>query len=147
MTARFGIFLDSNVLISALIGDPDSPPVILTDWLAGKGLGPLLTGKCNVEEVERNLARKLPGALAVWKAFLRSSGIMVVPCKRRRMKEINAKDVPVVAAAVAAEATHFVTGDKRLMEEMKRAGVNPPLPVTPKAMLDIILALHAETRD
>ncbi len=141
MTSRFRVFLDSNVLISALIGDPDSAPVILVDWLTGGHLGSALTGKCNVEEVEQNLVRKLPQASPLWKAFLQRSGVTVVPCKKGRTRGINPKDASIVAAAVSVKATHFVTGDKRLIEEIKKAGVNPPLPVTPREMLEAILAL------
>ncbi len=141
MTSRFRVFLDSNVLISALIGDSDSAPVILVDWLTGGHLGPALTSRCNVEEVERNLARKLPQAAPLWKSFLQRSGVTVVPCKKGRTRGINPKDGPIVAAAVAAKATHFVTGDKRLIEEMKKKGAKAPLPFTPREMLDAILSL------
>ena len=141
MTSRFRVFLDSNVLISALIGDPDSAPAILVDWLTGGHVGPALTSKCNVEEVERNLARKLPQAAPLWKSFLQRSGVTVVPCKKGRTRGINPKDAPIVAAAVAAKATHFVTGDKRLIEEMNKQEVNAPRPVTPGEMLDAILPL------
>lgn len=141
MTTRRRVFLDSNVLISALIGDPDAASVILVDWLTGSHPGLLLTSRCNVEEVERNLARKLPRAIPLWKAFLKRSAITIVPCAKGRSRGINAKDAPIVAAAVAAKATHFVTGDKRLIEEMKKANLNSPLPVTPREMLEAILAL------
>lgn len=141
MTSRFRVFLDSNVLISALIGDVDAAPVILVDWLTGEHLGPALTSKCNVEEVERNLVRKLPQAAPLWKPFLQRTGVTVVACKKKRARGINPKDAPVVAAAVAAKTTHFVTGDKRLIEEMKKAKMKAPLPVTPREMLDAILSL------
>lgn len=141
MTSRFRVFLDSNVLISALIGDADSAPVILVDWLTGGHLGPALTSKCNVAEVERNLVRKLPQATPLWRAFLRRGGAAVVACKKERARGINPKDAPIVAAAVAAKATHFVTGDKRLIEEMKKAKMKAPLPLTPREMLDAILSV------
>ncbi len=141
MTFRFRVFLDSNVLISALIGDPDSAPVILVDWLTGGHLGPALTSKCNVDEVERNLVRNLPPAAPLWKSFLQRSGVTIVPCKKGRTRGINPKDAAIVAAAIAAKATHFVTGDKRLIEEMKKKGIKAPIPVTPREMLDAILSL------
>ena len=142
MSFRFRIFLDSNVLISALIGDSEAAPVILVDWLTGGLLGPALTSKCNVDEVERNLVRKLPQAAPLWKAFLQRGGITVVPCKKRPVRGINPKDAPIIAAAIAAKSTHFVTGDKRLVEEMKKAKIKVPLPVTPRAMLDTIISFH-----
>lgn len=141
MTSPLRVFLDSNVLISALIGDPDSAPVILVDWLTGGHLGPALTSRCNVEEIERNLAHKLPLAAPLWKSFLQRSGVTVVPCKKTRIRGINPKDAAIVAAAIAAKASHFVTGDKRLVAEMKKKGVKAPLPATPRDMLDAILSL------
>ena len=139
MTARLRVFLDSNVLISALIGNPDSAPVILVDWLAGGQPGRMMTSAVNVAEVERNLNRKLPAALPVWQAFLARSGIQVVPDTRGRTPGINAKDAPIIAAAVRAGATHFVTGDKRLLAELERSAIGSPLPVTPRQMLDVLL--------
>ena len=139
MTARLRVFLDSNVLISALIGNPDSAPMILVDWLAGGQPGPMITSVANVAEVERNLKRKLPAALPVWQAFLARSGIKVVPDARGRTPGINAKDAPIIAAAVRAGATHFVTGDKRLLAEMERSPIDSPLPVTPRQMLNVLL--------
>jgi len=135
------VFLDSNVLISALIGEPDSAPAILVDWMMSGQLGALLTSRCNLQEVERNLARKLPRALPVWRQFLNTSGIIVVPCKKEPIKGINTKDTAIVASAIAAKSSHFVTGDKRLIEEMKKLSESfSPLPMTPREMLDVILA-------
>lgn len=141
MTSQFRVFLDSNVLISALIGDADSAPVILVDWLTGGHLGPVLTSKCNIEEVERNLVHKLPQAVPLWKSFLQRSGVAVVSCKKTRIRGINPKDAPIIAAAISTKASHFVTGDKRLIEEMKKRGAKTPHPVTPREMLDAILSL------
>lgn len=141
MTPARRVFLDSNVLISALIGEADSAPAILVDWMMNGQLGAMLTSRCNVQEVERNLARKLPHALPVWKQFLNASGITVVSCKKEAIKGINAKDAAIVASAIAAKSSHFVTGDKRLIEEIKKlSGSFSPLPLTPREMLDVILA-------
>lgn len=139
MTAQLRVFMDSNVLISALIGGSDAPSVILVDWLAGGQPGQLMTSSMNVAEVERNLSRKLSGALPIWQAFLARSGIKVVPNTRGRTRGINAKDASIVAAAVRAGATHFVTGDKRLLAEMERSALGSPLQVTPRQMLDVLL--------
>jgi predicted nucleic acid-binding protein len=113
--------------------------VILVDWLAAGQPGPMITSAVNVAEVERNLNRKLPAALPAWQAFLLRSGIEVVPGTRSRTRGINAKDAPIVAAAVRAGATHFVTGDKRLLAEMEGSAIGSPLPVTPRQMLDVLL--------
>lgn len=72
-------------------------------------MGVLLTGKCNLSEVERNLARKVPAAMPLWKSFLDRAAVVVVPCRKHKLRGINAKDMPIVAAAKGAQATHFVT--------------------------------------
>jgi predicted nucleic acid-binding protein len=134
------VFLDSNILISALIGSARSAPAVLVDWLAGSRAATLITGRCCIQEVERNLARKLPQAQPLWKQFVLASGIRIVPCPRKPIAGINAKDTAIVAAAISAAATHFVTGDQRLLAEMRAAKSKLPLALTPREMLEALLA-------
>jgi predicted nucleic acid-binding protein len=133
------VFLDSNVLISALIGSAHSAPVILVDWLASSPAATLITGRCCIREVERNLAHKLPQAQPLWRQFLVASSIRIVLCPRQSVAGINAKDTAIVAAAVSAAATHFVTGDKRLLAEMRAAKSGLPQALTPREMLEALL--------
>lgn len=133
------VFLDSNVLISALIGSAHSAPVVLVDWLASSPAAALITGRCCIQEVEKNLAHKLPQAQPLWRQFVNTSGIHIVPCPRKLITGINAKDVAIVAAAVSASATHFVTGDKRLLAEMRAAKSRLPPALTPREMLEELL--------
>jgi predicted nucleic acid-binding protein len=133
------VFLDSNVLISALIGSTHSAPVVLVDWLASSRAATLITGRCCIQEVERNLARKLPQAQPLWQQFVIASDIRIVPCPRRSIAGINAKDAAIVAAAVTAAATHFVTGDKRLLAEMRAAKSKLPRALAPREMLEALL--------
>ena len=133
------VFLDSNVLISALIGSAHAAPVVLVDWLASSPAAELITGRCCIQEVERNLARKLPQAQPLWRQFVSASGIHIVPCPRKSIAGINTKDAAIVAAAVSASATHFVTGDKRLLAEMRAAKSKLPPALTPREMLEVLL--------
>ena len=133
------VFLDSNILISALIGSTHSAPVVLVDWLASSRAATLITGRCCIQEVEKNLARKLPHALPLWQQFVIASGIGIVPCPRRSIAGINTKDAAIVAAALAAAATHFVTGDKRLLAEIRAARSSLPQALTPREMLEALL--------
>ena len=133
------VFLDGNVLISALIGSPHSAPVVLVDWLASSPAATLVTGRSCIQEVEKNLARKLPQAQPLWHQFLIASSIRIVPSPRKSFAGINAKDAAVVAAAVAASATHFVTGDKRLLAEMRAAKARLPQALAPREMLESLL--------
>lgn len=135
------VFLDSNVLTSALIGSANSAPVLLVDWLVSSPAAALITGRCCIQEVERTLARKLPQAQPLWEQFPIASGIQIVPCPRRSVAGINAKDVAIVAAAVDAGATHFVTGDKKLLADMRAAKAKLPQALTPREMLAALLAL------
>lgn len=133
------VFLDSNVLISALIGSSHSAPAVLVDWLAGSHAATLVTGRCCIQEVEKNLARKLPQAQPIWQQFIAASDIHIVRCPRTSITGINTKDTAIVAAAVSAAATHFVTGDKRLLAEMRAAKSTLPLALTPREMLEALL--------
>ena len=134
------VFLDSNILISALIGSARSAPVVLVDWLADSRAATLIAGRCCIQEVERNLVRKLPQAQPLWQQFVIASGIRIVPCPRKSIAGMNAKDTAVVAAAVSAAATHLVTGDKRLPAEMHAAKSRLPQALTPREMLETLLA-------
>ena len=134
------VFLDSNVIISALIGAPNSPPAVLVDWIAGSSSASLVTGRCCVQEVDRVLQRKLPSARALWRQFLQASRIVVVSCPRKSLHGINAKDEPIVAAAVAASARCFVAGDKHLIAEIRGAKAALPAAVTPRELLEEFLA-------
>jgi predicted nucleic acid-binding protein len=136
---RPGIFLDSNGLISALIGSPESAPVVLVDWLATGQAGKILTSRRNLVEVERNLCRRLPAVLPLWRQFMARSGVVLVPGTTTRCKGINAKDAAIVAAALRSGATHFVTGDKRLLTEIRQADLARLRAVTPREMLDELL--------
>ncbi len=142
MTAPPRVFLDSNVLISALIGDPGSPPVALVDWMAGGQLGVMLTGDCNLREIDRNLSLKLPGAAPLWRRFLESGGIQVVACPKGPHSGINAKDAPMVGAALKAKCDFFVTGDKRLLSEIARSCGPALVPHAPREMLEVLLQRH-----
>lgn len=128
-------------LPKALIGAPDAAPVLLVDWLAGGQPGQLLTGRSNLAKVERNLRQRLPAAPPLWRDFVVRSGIRVVLGKAARCAGINTKDAEMVATALRCSATHFVTGDKRLLAEMKRAELPTAVAVTPREMLDLLLAL------
>jgi predicted nucleic acid-binding protein len=109
--------------------------------LTGGQLGELITSHCNIGEVERNLTRKLPEAFPIWNEFLKRTGIRIVPCRQRIVKGINPKDSPIAASAIAVRATHFVTGDKKLLVELTKRQRASFAAVTPREMLDVILTV------
>jgi hypothetical protein len=48
---------------------------------------------------------------------------------------VNESDAPIVAAALAADVDYFVTGDRRLRNEL--AGLNPPFrALSPRELIE-----------
>lgn len=118
MAGSLRVFLDSNVLLSALFSDRGAPRRIL-DLLAAR-LPPIqpLVGAFNLLEIERNLGKRLPGAWPAARNLIDRLGFEIVPLPDPDAvtvwaQLIRAKDAPVIASAVAAEASVLVTGDKR----------------------------------
>jgi predicted nucleic acid-binding protein len=118
------IFLDSNVLLSGLFSDKGAPRIILDlltlrlPMLAGA------TGRFNLMEVERNLKKKMPTALPLYREYLPRLGLEVVALPSwetvRNMAGIIAeKDIPVLASAIACRAEYLITGDKKDFGRLK----------------------------
>jgi predicted nucleic acid-binding protein len=136
--ADLRVFLDANILFTAAYS-PDGLSALLVE-LGAAGRVTLLTSPLAIVEAERNLEAKRPAALP---ALLRSlTAVRVVrqpaPADVERLTppELSSKDRPLLAAAIAAHATHFVTGDVadfgRWMN--RRAGV-PLRVMTPRQFL------------
>ncbi len=121
---RHRVFLDSNVILSGLFSDRGAPRVILDLLTLGLPVLTGLTGRFNVLEIERNIERKLPRALSVWREYLPKLDLEVVPVPSSwdlallgEMAE--SKDLPVIASAITGKADFFVSGDKRLLSRLE----------------------------
>jgi len=105
------VFLDANVLFSASLGGE----VFEAIWLgARKGRYRLATSPYCLLEARENLARKRPQALRGLKDRLKV--VRLVPeAKGEAWMEglVPEKDLPFLAAAVAAGASVLLTGDTR----------------------------------
>ena len=136
--ADLRIFLDANVLFTAAYS-PDGLSALLIE-LGSAGHLTLLTSSLAVIEAERNLEAKRPAALVNLQRDLAALRIVREPApadiERLAPPDLSAKDRPLLAAAIAARATHFVTGDLadfgRWMNP--RAGL-PLLVMTPRQFL------------
>jgi len=137
------VFLDSNVILSGLISEKGAPRIILDllslrlPWLAG------LTGEYNIVEIERNLARKLPAALPVYKRSVAKLNLKIVPLPLREDVEshrgcIADKDVPVLVSAIDGKADYLVTGDNKDFGKIKLSDGYPFKIVTFAEFLDSI---------
>jgi predicted nucleic acid-binding protein len=101
------LFLDANVLFSAAYRE-DSPLLRLWD----RGGVELLTSAYAHAEAARHLTQSQRVRLTEL-----MKGVRLVPdAPSQDLPEelsLRRKDVPIVAAAIAARATHLITGDRR----------------------------------
>ena len=111
--ADFRVFLDANILFAAAYS-PDGLSALLIE-LGAAGRITLLTSHLAIVEAERNLEAKRPAALPALRENLSALRIVREPAPadvgRLTTPELSAKDRPLLAAAIVAGATHFVTGD------------------------------------
>lgn len=105
------LFHDANVLFTAA-HNPDGKAALLLD-LAGEGYWVCLTSALAIEEARRNLARKYPASVDTLHTLL--SHVAIVPDQAADdcPLALAEKDRPIFTAALKADATHLLTGDRR----------------------------------
>jgi predicted nucleic acid-binding protein len=138
------VFLDSNVILSGLLSERGAPRILL-DLLSLRL--PLLigsTGRYNLIEIERNLKRKMPSLLFLYKAYLPKLNLKVIPLPRPEdirdfSGQIAEKDIPVLISAIRSKADFLVTGDKQHFGKMKELDKYPFHVLTPSEFIDSIL--------
>ena len=139
------VFLDSNVILSGLFSERGAPRILLD--LLSLGLPFLVgaTGRYNLIEIERNLKKKMPGLLFLYKLYLPKVNLKVIPLPRPEevrdfSGKIAEKDIPVLISAIRSKVDDLVTGDKQHFGKMKELDKYPfDVPVTPSEFLDSIL--------
>ena len=102
------VFLDANVLFSAAYRAGSG---LVALWRLGTPQ--LLTSAYALSEAERNLTREDQRRRLA--ALVRSCEIVPTPSLARLPPRVNLPDnddQPILLAAIAAEATHLLTGDK-----------------------------------
>jgi uncharacterized protein len=113
VVADHSVFLDANVLFAAAYS-PDGLSALLVE-LGAAGRVTLLTSPLAIVEAERNLEAKRPSSLPALRRSLTAVRVVTEPAtadvERLTPPELSSKDRPLLAAAIAAHATHFVTGD------------------------------------
>lgn len=138
------VFLDSNVILSGLLSERGAPRIILDllslrlPFLIGS------TGRYNLIEIERNLKKKIPGLLFLYKAYLPKLNLKVIPLPRPEevrdfSGQIAEKDIPVLLSAIRSKVDFLVTGDKRHFGKMKGLDKFAFHVVTPSEFIDSIL--------
>jgi len=141
---KLKVFLDSNVILFGLISDHGSPRLILDLLSLGLPILQGVTGRFNLTEIERNIARKFPAALLVLDEYLPRLDLEIVPVPFLDELEpsrgaVDDKETPVLASAAMGKADFFVTGDKRLLSQISRQSAFTVRSLGPTDFLDRIL--------
>jgi predicted nucleic acid-binding protein len=140
-TEKHRVFLDSNVILSGLISERGAPRLILDLLSLGLPLIQGVTGRYNLTEIERNIARKLPAALLVLDEYLPKMELEIVPVPFFDELEpfrgaVDDTDLPVLASTAMGTADFFVTGDKKLLAQIARQSVFSIKSLGPAEFLD-----------
>ena len=108
-------FLEANVIFTAA-HNPTGNGGALFRLAAGQQLE-LVVSRYALEEAARNIALKFPECVAEFNSLIPSLLLVAEPSQAeiqlaaaRRLPE---KDLPILAAAIAARASALVTGDRR----------------------------------
>ena len=127
------VFVDANVLIAEAHSRSGASRAIL--MLAEVGLFKLVVSRQILDEVERNIRAKLPGAMKVFVEIMALLALEIVDDPDRADWEpfldvIEAKDAPILAAAVGAGIDRFVTLNTKdcTAEAEERSGLTVQTP-------------------
>ena len=110
------LFFDANVIIAGSMSRGGASRALM--MLAEAGMFHMVVSRQILDEVERNLRNKLPQALPVMTDLLGHIRPDIVddppaPAFERWLTHIEAKDAPIVEAAVRAEVNYLVTLNSR----------------------------------
>ena len=137
-------FLDSDVIISGLFSDKRAPLVIL-DFLS-LGLPQILasTGKYNIIEIKRNLAKKMHEALQACNKYLPLLNLDIIPLPSAKeiaklIATTSPKDIPFLASAINGNVNFLVTEDRKDFSHL--TGQYPFKILSPSEFLDSILPM------
>lgn len=141
---KLRLFLDSNVILSGLFSEKGAPRLILDLLSLGFPMLKGITGQYNIMEIERNLHKKLPGALPLYHKYLSILDLEIIPLPpleeiKKLAGHIADKDIPVLASAIAARADFLITGDKKDFSKGKVKGKYPFQILSPSEFLDVIV--------
>ena len=105
------LFLDANILFTAAYS-PEGLSALLFE-LRRRGILRLLTSEHAAEEARVNLQLKQPDALGRLERLLKLLEVVHTPAKSPIALSLPEDDLSIFGAALAAGATHFITGDRK----------------------------------
>src|SRR3972149_9682996 len=117
------VFLDANVLVSAL-SSADGPPGAILRLHVDERIT-IVVSQLVVDELIRAIRRKFPDALPLLREFLLNTPPEVVPDPsadeiQKFASGVNRSDAPVLAAAVMAGVDYLATGDSAFLRQARR---------------------------
>ena len=124
------VFLDTNVIFSALYSSRGAPGRVLEYCIEGRCS---IVISCQVlDELIRTIKVKFPRALPALKKLLESVPLEITadPAPEeihRWIKQIQPADAAILAAVIAAKVDFFVTGDNHFLNNsalINEAGLN-----------------------
>lgn len=128
------IFLDANILFAAAL--PKSRTgVFFTEF---QKHAVLITNVYAVEEARRNLAEKKQGSLPHFERLLEHIEVIDVAITSFNFK-LAPKDIPILGGAIASNATHLLTGDKRDFEPLWGKTIHGVKIVSPQILTDELI--------
>ena len=139
------IFCDADVLIAGAASVTGASYILLR--MSEFTILDCLTSQYVVEEAERNLLEKFPASLPGFRRIL-DAAVNIVPAAPRALVrthagQAHAKDLPVLAAALACRADFLATFNIRHF----RPRNNPPIILQPGEVLARIRASLARVLD
>ena len=141
------VFVDASVFFAASYSKTGSSRRLFLEALRGQ-IG-LVISEHILDETERNLADKAPGALPAFHTLIELMGLELVEKPTLEELEtvasyVHVKDAPVVAAALKATADYLVTWDrKHFLDDPQVAQKSGLSIITP----DRLIALIQEQRE
>ena len=105
------VFLDANVLFTAA-HNPDGKAAFIIE-LGAEGYLQLFTSDAAYEEAKRNLEVKFPDCLPLLNKLITQITLFMADRAALYPEGLPEKDSVIFQAAVACQATHFLTGDLR----------------------------------
>lgn len=130
------IFIDTNVLISAILF-PGSKPALVLDYVLGKHTPIIST--YTISECQAVFERKFPQKIERLRSFLHYTDYeayktpeTIAPSLFPPIRDIS--DLPVLASAVLSDSDILLTGDK----DFKGIEIKRPLIFTPAEYYELI---------
>jgi len=136
------VFVDTSVLFTAVYSSTGAARDLIR--LALRGKVKLLVSQDVLDEVERNLAKKVPQVIPVYHVFLATLALELIPLPSRAAVHeaeayVAAKDAMIIAAAILAQPDYLVTYDrKHLLDRPEVAARSGLVIVTPDAVVQAV---------